>query len=155
MQRSTLHTTFLLCLFTATALAVTQSCAKTESEKPKAAQSPQQANKPTATPTAPAKTTPAAPKDARNALTTKALEGATAVLTAANLFYKNKRTYPAGLSALRKEALISPRGELDPWNQRYRIVPANTGGAQTGMSVCSNGPDKVADTADDICAKKP
>jgi len=79
--------------------------------------------------------------------------GVQAVQKAADLFASNKKTFPSGLNTLRKEALISPRGELDPWGSRYQLIAVYEANAQAGVKVCSAGPDKKADTPDDICSK--
>ena len=72
---------------------------------------------------------------------------------AAMLYFSGKGSWPKGLSSLRREALLSPQAELDPWGTRYLMEPVPPDGIQIGIKVCSNGPDKTPQTADDICVE--
>lgn len=72
---------------------------------------------------------------------------------AAMLYFSGKGSWPKGLSSLRREALLSPQAELDPWGTRYLLEPVPSEGTQTGIKVCSNGPDKTPRTPDDVCVE--
>ena len=75
------------------------------------------------------------------------------ILNAGMMYYRAKGVWPKGLSVLQREALLTPRSQLDPWGKRYVLSSVSDGDVQTGLRVCSNGPDKTPETPDDVCVQ--
>jgi hypothetical protein len=155
MRRSYTFKHSLLATLTIMSFAALQSCEKSEPAKSPAAKADKMSTSPLGKQPANSSQTKPEPQAAATqpAQVEQARSGAMAVQKACELYQNNKNAYPAGISTLRREALLSPRGELDPWGQRYNITVTTKDGDQTGINVCSSGPDKVAGTPDDVCSK--